>query len=117
MDNPPDQPCEVIITAPDRAWLQSFVRRLVDDRLAAAGHVDTMHTTYWWAGEINETDEARAVLHTRTAHIDAIAVRTREEHPYEVACVAATPIVAGEPEYLAWITDETACEDQGTRPA
>lgn len=113
MDSPPDGPCEVILTGPDLDWMRAFVRQLVEDRLAAAGHVDTMHSTYRWAGRINEADEARAILHTRFERVEAIVQRTREEHPYEVACVAATAIVAGEPSYITWINDESTSPKAG----
>lgn len=107
MDNSPTGPCEVTITAPDRAWLGRFVRGLVDDHLAAAGHVDVMDTVYRWAGEVRGASEARAVLHTSFVHVDTISARTRDAHPYDVACVAATPILAGEPAYLQWIKEST----------
>jgi hypothetical protein len=38
MPPPADEVCEVIITAPDPAWLVEFTRRLVTDRLCASGH-------------------------------------------------------------------------------
>ncbi len=107
MDSPPNGPCQVVITAPDRAWLQSFVRSLVDDHLAAAAHVDVMHTTYRWAGQVQEAEEARAILHTTFSRVDDIAALTRCAHPYEVACVAAVPIAAGEVNYLQWISDSS----------
>jgi periplasmic divalent cation tolerance protein len=101
-------PCQVTITAPDRSWLAAFARQLVADWLAAAAHLDTMATTYRWQGVVHEAEEARAVLHTSFECVSVIAERVRQEHPYEVACVAAVPIVAGEPEYLAWISEQAA---------
>jgi periplasmic divalent cation tolerance protein len=34
--------------------------------------------------------------------------RANAEHPYDVPCVIALPILAGNPDYLAWIESETA---------
>jgi periplasmic divalent cation tolerance protein len=34
--------------------------------------------------------------------------RVKADHPYEVPGVVVTPIVDGNPEYLAWIEVETA---------
>lgn len=108
MDNSPDDgPCEVTITAPDREWLQALVRQYVEEGVAAAAHVDIMHTTYRWAGQVHEADEARAVLHASRRNLDEITARVRAEHVYEVACVAAVDIVAGEPRYLEWIKEST----------
>jgi hypothetical protein len=33
--------------------------------------------------------------------------RVNREHPYEVPCVIAVPIIAGNPAYIQWIRDET----------
>jgi periplasmic divalent cation tolerance protein len=33
--------------------------------------------------------------------------RTNELHPYDVPCVIALPLVAGNPAYLAWLAEET----------
>ena len=50
---------------------------------------------------------ARAIIHTIFERVDAIACRCRNEHPYEVVCVAAKALVAGEPKYLQWIDSES----------
>ena len=102
-----DQPCEVVITAPDPDWLADFVRRLVEDRLAAAGHIHPIRTLYRWAGTIHDETEARAALHTRAGLVPAIIDRTNAEHPYQVPCVVALPIEHGNPAYLDWITEST----------
>ena len=36
-----------------------------------------------------------------------IVTRTNADHPYDVPCVITLPIVDGNPEYLAWVRDET----------
>lgn len=104
MDNPPnDGPCEVIITAPDQEWLQKFVADLIDDRLAAAAHVDLMRTTYRWSGTVERKQEARATLHTSRRHLRDIEARTAAEHPYRVPCLIAKNIDWGNADYLAWL--------------
>lgn len=103
-----DDICEVIITAPDAEWLAQFTRRLVDDRLAASGHVlAEVRSLYRWQGEIYDKPEGRVALHTRLALVEAIIERTNAEHPYVVPCVVATPIAAGNPAYVRWVLDET----------
>lgn len=103
----PDEFCEVIITAPDHEWLAAFVRRLVEDRLCAAGHLFPMRTIYRWQGALHDTTETRAALHTRASLVAAIVERTDAEHPYEVPGVVALPITAGGSAYLDWITAST----------
>lgn len=104
MGNPPDDgPCEVTITAPDAGWLERFARRLVEDRLAAAAHLDSMHSVYRWTEQVVEANEARVRLHTQRSRFDAISSRVMLEHEFQVSCVIATDIIRGSDAYLAWI--------------
>lgn len=104
----PDEPCEIVITAPDPVWLADFSRRLVMDRLCAAAHdMSPIRSTYWWQDQVHDEVEARVLLHTRTALVSLIVERTNREHPYEVPCVAVLPITGGNPAYIEWIIRET----------
>jgi periplasmic divalent cation tolerance protein len=101
--------CEVVITAPDPEWLKRFSRRLVETGLCASAHnFAPVQSVYRWRGQIHERTEGRVSLHTscgRVAEIVAIAI---QEHPYEVPGISARPIIDGNPDYLAWIAQETA---------
>lgn len=103
----PDEFCKVIITAPDAEWLAAFVRRLVEDRLCAAGHFFPIRTVYRWQGVLHDETEARAALHTRVSLVPAIIERTGTEHPYDVPGIVALSILASSPIYLSWIWNET----------
>jgi periplasmic divalent cation tolerance protein len=98
---------QVVITAPDVEWLKDFVRRLLAARLCAGSHIDTIRVMYWWDDTINERDEGRVFLHTRTELVPQIVDLTNQEHPYQVPCVSATPVTTGNPAYLEWIVAET----------
>ncbi len=103
-----DEICEVVVTAADPEWLVGFARRLVEDRLAACGHhVAAIRSVYRWAGEVHDELEARVALHTRTGLVPRIVARADAEHPYEVPCVIALPVVAGNPAYVRWVLDST----------
>ncbi|MFI5932421.1 divalent-cation tolerance protein CutA [Actinoplanes sp. NPDC051494] len=102
------QVCEVVITAADPEWLAGFTRRLVEDRLAACGQqVATIRSIYRWEGAVHDDVEARVALHTRAELVPEIVARADAEHAYDVPCVLALPIVAGNPAYLEWILTET----------
>ena len=99
---------EVVITAADAEWLAAFTRRLVTDRLAACGQqVAAIRSIYRWDGEIHDDPEARVALHTRASLVDRIVERANAEHPYDVPCVLALPVAAGNPAYLEWVLKET----------
>lgn len=100
--------CEVVITAGDHHWLADFTRRLIEDRLAACGQqTATIRSIYRWGGAVQDDPEARVALHTRVSLVDRIVERANAEHAYEVPCVLALPILAGNPAYLEWVRNET----------
>jgi periplasmic divalent cation tolerance protein len=105
--------CEVVITAPDPAWLTDLSRTLVEERLCAGTHIVTpIRSVYRWEGEIVDKPEARVALHTRRSLVPEINHFVGKRHPYLVPCVVAWPIIDGNPEYLAWIVTETRAPQQ-----
>jgi len=100
--------CEVVVTAADAGWLAGFTRTLVEERLAACGQVVAgIRSVYRWQGAVHDDAEARVALHTRRALVPAIVARAGELHPYDVPCVLALPVVAGNPDYLEWLAAGT----------
>lgn len=103
-----DIPVEIVVTAPEHDWMRQLIRDLVQEHLCAAGHMQPFETVYSWQGEIFEKTETRGVLYSRASLVERITDRVRQDHPYEVPHVTATPLTAGNPDYLAWIITETA---------
>jgi len=100
--------CEVVVTAADADWLAGFTRTLVEERLAACGHLQgAIRSVYRWEGAVHDEPEARVALHTRRSLVDAVVARTAELHPYDVPCVIALPLAGGSPAYLRWVLDQT----------
>ncbi len=109
-----EESCEVVVTAADADWLAGFTRTLVEERLAACGHLlGAIRSLYRWEGVVHDEPEARVALHTRRSLVGSIVARTAELHPYDVPCVIAFPLVGGEPAYLRWIHDETRDPREG----
>ncbi len=100
--------CEVVVTAADADWLAGFTRTLVEERLAACGHLlSAIRSVYRWEGAVHDEPEARVALHTRRSLVEAVVAHAGSVHPYDVPCVIALPLVAGNPAYLKWIAGET----------
>jgi len=100
--------CEVVVTATDADWLAGFTSTLVEERLAACGHLlGAIRSVYRWEGAVHDEPEARVALHTRRSLVDAVVARTAELHPYQVPCVIAMPLVGGSPDYLRWVHEQT----------
>jgi periplasmic divalent cation tolerance protein len=101
--------CEVVITSDNAEWLAAFTRGLVEERLAACGHLTApIRSVYRWDGAIHDDVEARVGLHTRVDLVPVIVERTDRDHPYDIPCVLALPIVGGNPAYVQWVLDQTA---------
>jgi periplasmic divalent cation tolerance protein len=100
--------CEVVITAPNADWLYTLSRELIRAELAASAHnFAPVRSIYRWRGEIHERTEGRVSLHTSRSRVPEIVDRIKREHPYEVPSVSTRPITGGNPDYLAWIAQET----------
>jgi periplasmic divalent cation tolerance protein len=100
--------CEVIVTAADIDWLANFTRGLISDRLVACGqHIVQVRSIYRWNDAIEDESEARVALHTRVALVDKIVDRANRDHPYDVPCVIALPVLGGNPAYAEWVLSET----------
>ncbi|AEV83727.1 Protein CutA [Actinoplanes sp. SE50] len=106
-----EQICEVVITAGSAEWLADFTRRLVERRLAACGQITPqVRSIYRWQGAVEDEGEARVAVHTRLSLVDAIVAAAEREHPYDVPCVLALPVVGGNPRYVAWVLEQTGQE-------
>ena len=100
--------CEVVITGPDAGWLREFTRKLVEERLAACGqNLTEIRSIYRWEGRMHDEPEARVMLHTRQSLVPELIKVVRREHPYEVPCVLATLITQANPDYRAWVVEQT----------
>ncbi len=102
-------PCMVYMTAADEDEAGRIGRALVEARLAACVNViPGMRSFYRWQGEVQDDREVVMIAKTREALVGALVARVKELHSYDCPCVVALPIIAGNPDFLAWIEAETA---------
>ncbi len=98
----------IYVTAPDRDAALAIARTLVEARLVACANVFEGATSlYWWEGRVHEEAEAVMVAKTRSDAVSAVVSKVKEIHSYSCPCVVALPIVAGNQEFLDWISAET----------
>jgi len=98
----------VICACPDEATAAHIAQDLVNQRLAACvNRLSSVRSTYSWQGRIQEEPEVVLTIKTTRARYDALEVRLRALHPYEVPEIIALPVVAGSTSYLSWIASET----------
>ncbi|RIK92773.1 MAG: divalent-cation tolerance protein CutA [Proteobacteria bacterium] len=100
--------CTVYVTAASREEALAIARQVVEERLAACANViDGLTSIYHWQGEVEEEREVALLLKTRLSLFDALEARVRALHSYACPCIVAWPMVAGSPDYLAWIAAGT----------
>lgn len=105
----------VYVTASSAEEAQRIGRALVEERLAACANVfPAIRSYYWWQGELQEDGEAALILKTTADRVDAVIRRVRELHSYTVPAILAVPVLAGNPDFLAWIDRE--CSAAATTP-
>ncbi|MGH7751875.1 MAG: divalent-cation tolerance protein CutA [Gemmatimonadales bacterium] len=85
-----------------------LARTLVGERLAACVHVSApISSTYVWQGKLETAREWVLQCKTTEARLEALMTRLRALHPYEVPEVVAVAATATDPDYLAWVTENT----------
>lgn len=85
----------------------TIARTVVSERLAACANLlPPIRSFYWWGGAVQDDDEHVVVLKSREDRVEALTARIVELHSYDVPCVVALPIDAGNPAYLGWLGEE-----------
>lgn len=98
----------VTTTLSSRAQATALAKAVVAARLAACAQILPIRSVYRWEGKIQSGTEVLVQCKTRQARVRELLAFIRARHPYEVPEIIVTPILTGEPSYLAWIDRETA---------
>ncbi|MFP4071453.1 MAG: divalent-cation tolerance protein CutA, partial [Desulfovibrionales bacterium] len=97
------------MTAPSRETAQSIGRALLEKRLVACVNIiDNVTSLYWWEGEIQKDQECVLFAKTQMRVAHKCIALIKELHPDDVPCVTVTPVLKSNPEYAAWVKEETA---------
>ncbi len=98
----------VTTTVNDRVVAERLSANAVAVRLAACAQVvGPVTSTYLWKGDVESAVEHQVHFKTAADRADALVAHLLAAHPYEVPEVVVTPVLGGNPGYLAWIVTET----------
>ncbi|ACL05117.1 CutA1 divalent ion tolerance protein [Desulfatibacillum aliphaticivorans] len=98
----------VYMTAGSMEEARKIASALVEERLAACANIlPQMESVYQWKGKIENDAEVVVIAKTKASLAEKLNARVLELHSYEVPCVVTMPITGGNPEFLAWIGEET----------
>jgi len=99
----------VYMTARDDEQARGIGRALVEERLAACVNVlGPMNSFYWWNGAVQDDREVALIAKTRAERLPQLIERVKQLHSYTCPCIVVLPLVAGNPDYLAWLQAETS---------
>ena len=98
----------VLCTCPDEPVAQRISRELVSEGLAACvNRLSGIRSIYRWQGALQDEPEVLLVIKTVKGRYEALEMRLKALHPYEVPEIIALPILAGSEPYLAWMAEQT----------
>jgi len=104
----------VLTTLPTDADAVAFATTLVDERLAACVNLlPEMESVFRWEGRVDRQRERQVVIKTTKDQLEALTLRIRTLHPYDVPEVIALPIEGGAEDYLRWLADSTGGQATG----
>ena len=94
----------LLTTIPTADEAHRMARHLVESRLAACVQILPPHTSiYRWQGSVEESTELLLIIKTLERLYPELESSTRALHPYEVPEIIVLPVIAGAPDYLAWL--------------
>lgn len=100
---------QVQTALPDEASARRFAQGLLDERLAACVQiVGPISSMYHWQGKLESSAEWLCLAKTDMALFATIEDRLADWHPYECPELIATPIVAANAAYVAWLQEAVA---------
>jgi periplasmic divalent cation tolerance protein len=98
----------VISNFPDYASAEAAAFKLIANGVAACVNVlPECVSIYRWEGRVERVTEIPLMIKTTRSTYDSLQTSLRDIHPYDLPEIIALPIIAGLPEYLNWIVQET----------
>jgi len=98
----------VYMTAGSREEADKIGRLLVEKRLAACVNIiGGMRSIFWWENQLDQAEETVLLAKTKESLVQELTAAVTAAHSYDCPCVAALPIIGGNPEFIDWILKET----------
>lgn len=86
----------------------SLAKGIVEARLGACVQIVPIRSVYRWEGEVRVDAEWQCVVKTSAIRADELVAHIKAHHTYDVPEVIVTPVVGGNEDYLAWVSEETS---------
>ncbi|MBQ8892608.1 MAG: divalent-cation tolerance protein CutA [Bacilli bacterium] len=80
---------------------------LLKKKLVSGSQLSNVHSKYCWNNKIEECDEYKIELRTKSNLFNKIKQEIEKIHDYEVAEISCQEILDGNLEFLKWIDENT----------
>lgn len=101
-------PLLIYVTTEHAQQALAIATALVEAKLAACANiVPAVQSVFYWDNAVQHSEESLLVLKSTQDRFDALCEKVRALHSYTTPCIVALPIVAGNPDFLQWIHDNT----------
>lgn len=98
----------IYVTCESDEQAKAIGTTLVAERLVACVNlIGGMKSFYWWDGGVQSGNETILIAKSTDSLSGKVTERIKALHSYEVPCVVTLPISGGNPDFLAWIREET----------
>ncbi|WP_412539943.1 divalent-cation tolerance protein CutA [Longispora sp. K20-0274] len=103
---------QVSTTVASQQAAAELARSAVEARLAACAQIAGPITSiYWWLDSVESAPEYVIWFKTTVERYQDLEDHIRSGHTYDVPEVICVPIVAGNPDYLSWVRDESTAAE------
>ncbi|HEX5542570.1 MAG TPA: divalent-cation tolerance protein CutA [Micromonospora sp.] len=103
-----EQICVVTTVVDDRSAADRMAAAAVAERLAACAQVgDQVESTYWWRSAVETAREWSVQFKTAPDRAAALVEQVRDAHPYDVPEILVVSVGSGNPDYAAWVHEQT----------
>ena len=100
--------CVVTTTTGSDEAAESLAKGIVEARLGACVQIVPIRSVYRWEGEVRVDAEWQCIVKTSATRVDELVAHINANHTYDVPEVIVTPVVGGNDDYLAWVSEETS---------
>jgi periplasmic divalent cation tolerance protein len=106
-----EQPVLIMVTTGGRDDAERLGEGLVVEHLAACcSVVPTVHSFYYWEGQLQREHEALLLIKTVESRADSVIEYVKAHHSYELPEILKVAVEGGSEPYLRWLEGQVASQ-------
>lgn len=105
----PDRAVLIMVTTGGRDDAERIGEALVVEHLAGCcSVVPTVHSFYFWEGQLQREHEALLLIKTVESQAAAVQEFVKQHHGYEIPEIIQVPVEGGSAAYLKWLEEQVS---------